>query len=67
MDIFIMQYNYEDKYLVVIMDTSVYVYKCKICKFDPPLSSFQAKKVFIGKSKVCLMTKFSGARDKNVF
>ena len=66
MDIFIMHYNYEDKYLVVIMDLSVYVYKYKICKFDPPLSSFQAKNIFIGKSKVCLMTEFSGARDKNV-
>ena len=67
MDIFIVHYNYEDNYLVVIMDTSVYVYKYKICKFDPPLSSFQAKNIFIGKSKVCLMTEFSGARDKNVF
>ena len=47
MDIFIMHYNYEDKYLVVIMDTSVYVYKYKICKFDPPLSSFQAKNIFL--------------------
>ena len=60
-----MHYNYEDKYLVVIMDTSVYVYKYKNCKFDPPLFSFQAKNVFIGKSKICPMTEFSGARDKN--
>ena len=64
MDIFIMHYNYENKYLVVIVDSIVYVSKNKICKFDPPLFSFHAKKVFIGKSKVCSMTKFSGARDK---
>ena len=45
----------------------MYVYKYKICKFDPPLFSFPAKNIFIGKSKVCPMTEFSGARDKNVF
>ena len=67
MDIYIMHYNYENKYLVVIIDTTVYVYKNKICKFDPPLFSFQAKNVFIGKSKICPMTEFSGARDKNDF
>ena len=64
MDIFIMHYNYRNKYLVVIIDTSVYVYKQKICKFDPPLFSFQARKIFIGKSKICLMTEVSGAGDK---
>ena len=62
-----MHYNYENKYLVVIIDTTVYVYKNKICKFDAPLFSFQAKNIFIGKSKVCPMTEFSGARDKTVF
>ena len=62
-----MHYNYENKYLVVIIDTTVYVYKNKICKFDPPLFTFQAKNFFIGKSKVCSMTEFSGARDKNDF
>ena len=67
MDIFIMHYNYENNYLVVIIDTTVYVYKNKICKFDPPLFSLQAKNVFIGKSKICPMTEFSGARDKNDF
>ena len=41
-----MHYNYKDKYLIVVMDTSVYVFKYKICKFDPPLFSFQAKKDF---------------------
>ena len=64
MDIFLMHYNYENKYLVVIIDSIVYVYKNKICKFDPPLFTFEAKNVFIGKSKVCSMTEFSGARDK---
>ena len=56
MDIFTMRYNFENKYLVVIVDSIVYVYKNKICKFDPPLFKFQAKNVFIGKSKVCPMT-----------
>ena len=62
-----MHYNRENKYLVVIIDTIVYIYKNKICKFDPPLFTFQTKKtknVFIGKSKVCSMTEFSGARDE---
>ena len=60
MDIFIMRYNFENKNLVVIVDSIVYVCKNKICKFDPPLFKFQAKNVFIGKSKVCPMTEFSG-------
>ena len=64
MDIFIMHYHHENKYLVVIIDSIVYVYKNKICKFDPPLFTFRAKNVFIGNSKVCSMTDFSGARDK---
>ena len=67
MDIYIMHYNYQNKYLVVIIDSIVYVYKNKICKFDPPLFTFEAKNVFIGKLKVCSMTEFSGARDKNEF
>ena len=65
MNIFIMHYNYENKYLVIIIDTTVYVYKNKICKFDPPLFSFQAKNVFIGKSKVCPMKEFSGAANNS--
>ena len=43
MDIFTMHYNFENKYLVVIVDSVVYVHKNKICKFDPPLFTFQAK------------------------
>ena len=46
MDIFTMRYNFENKYLVVIVDSIVYVYKNKICKFNPPLFIFQAKNVF---------------------
>ena len=65
MDIFTMRYNFENKYLVVIVDSIVYVYKNKICKFDPPLFKFQAKNVFIGKSKVCPMTEFSGSANNS--
>ena len=65
MDIFTMRYNFENKYLVVIVDSIVYVYKNKIWKFDPPLFKFQAKNVFIGKSKVCPMTEFSGSANNS--
>ena len=65
MDIFIMLYNYRSSYLVIITDSIVYVYKNKIYKFDSPLFSFQAKNIFIGKSKVCPMTEFSGAADNS--
>ena len=50
-----MQYNYRNKYLVVI-DGVVYVYKYEKCKFDQPFLLFHAKKIFIGKSKICQMT-----------
>ena len=60
-----MHYNYENKYLVVILDSIVYVYKNKICKIDPPLFTFQAENVFIGASKVCPMTEFSGASNNS--
>ena len=43
MDLFTMHHNYENKYLVVIIDSIVYVYKNKIYKFVPPLFIFQAK------------------------
>ena len=65
MDIYIMQYNYRINYLVVIIDTIVYVYKDKSCKCDPPLFTFQAKNIFIGKSKVCPMTEFSGTANNS--
>ena len=63
MDIFMMHYNYRDKYLVVIIGTTVYVHEDKTCKFNPPLFTFQAKNIFIGKSRACLMTEFSSAID----
>ena len=65
MDIFTMRYTFENKYLVVIVDSIVYVYTNKICKFDPPLFTFQAKNVFIGKSKFCPMTESSCAANNS--
>ena len=65
MNIYIMHYNYENKYLVVIIDSIVYGYKNKIFKFDPPFLSFEPKHIFIGKSKVCPMTEFSGAGNNS--
>ena len=65
MDIFTVRYNFEKKYLVVIVDSIVYVYKNKTCKSDPPLFTFQAKNVFIGKSKVRPMTEFSGSANNS--
>ena len=59
-----MRYNYESKYLVII-DGSVYVYEYEKCKFDQPFLSFQPKHIFIGKSKVCTMTEFSGAANNS--
>ena len=64
MDIFIMQHNYRNKYLVVI-DGDVYVYNYENCKFDKPFFSFKARHIFIGKSKGCEMTEFSGAGDNS--
>ena len=65
MDIFTVRYNFENKYLVVIVDSIVYGYKNKICKFDPQLFTFQPKNVFIGKSKFCPMTESSGAANNS--
>ena len=62
MDIFMIQYNYRSKYLVII-DGDVYVYKYEKCKFDQPFLSFQPKHIFIGKSKIFPMTEFSGANN----
>ena len=64
MYIFIMQYKYRYRHLVVIIAANVYVYKYEKFKFDTPFLSFQAKNVFIGESKVCQLTEFSGASDK---
>ena len=67
MDIFMMQFDYRYRYLVVIKYANVYVYKYEKYSFDPPFLSFQAKIIFIGKSKVCPMSEFSGAGDKTDF
>ena len=67
MDVYIMQHNYDHKYLVIIIDTNVYVYKYENYKFDPPFLSFQAKNFFIGKSKVCEIIEFSSAGDETDF
>ena len=61
-----MQYTYRSKYLV-IRDGDVYVYKYDKCKFDQTFLCFKPKHTFIGKSKVCPMTQFSGANDSSGF
>ena len=64
MDIFMMHYNYQSNYLVII-DGDVYVYKYEKCKFDRPFLSFQPKHIFIVKSKICPTTEFSGANNSH--
>ena len=66
MDKFIMQYNYQSTYLVVI-DGDVYVYKNEKCKFDQPFLSLQPKHILIGKWRSCHLTDFSGADDNPDF
>ena len=47
MDIYMMQYNYRSRYLVVINEnTYVSVYKYEKYKIDQPFLSFKAKKKF---------------------
>ena len=65
MDIFIMHYNYVNKYVVVIIGSIVYVYKNEICKFELPSFTFKAKNIFIGESKVCPMTEITGTASIN--
>ena len=43
----------------------MYVYKYEKCKFDQPFLSFHPKHIFIGKSKICPMTEFSGANNSH--
>ena len=45
----------------------MYIYTYEKCKFDPPFFSFKPKRIFSGRSKVCDMTNFSGAEDKEGF
>ena len=67
MEIYIMQYTYRNRYLVVIIDANVYVCRHENYKFDTPFVSFKLKLIFIGITKVCEMTEFSGAEDKDDF
>ena len=64
MGIFIMQFIYRNKYLVV-KDSDVYLYKFEKSKFDKPFISFKPKDICIGKSKTCEMTEFSGTADSS--
>ena len=51
-----MQYNYQSRYLVVLNEnTYVSLYRNEKFKFDQPFLSFQAKNIFIGKSKICVV------------
>ena len=43
----------------------MYVYKYDKYKFDKPFLSFKPKHVFIGKAKVCQMTEFCGAVNRD--
>ena len=65
-DIFTIQNNYWSRYLVV-KDGVVYLYKHEKLKFDQPFLRFQTRYIFIGKSKLCEMTKFSGANNSSDF
>ena len=68
MDFYMMKYIYQPKYLVVLNEnTYVFVYKYENYKFDQPFLPFQAKNIFIGKSKICWLTEFSGALNNSNF
>ena len=66
MDISKLQYIYRNRFLVTI-DGNVYVYKYEKYKIDKPFLSFNPKHIFLAKSKVCEMTEFCGAEDKEQF
>ena len=68
MDFYMMQYNYRSRYLVVINEnTYVSLYKYEKKEFDQQFLSFQVKNVFIGNSKNCSMSKFSGVLNNSNF
>ena len=68
MDINMMQYNYQSRYLVVMNENAYFsFYNSEKYNFDQPFFSRQAKKFFFGKSKVCQLTEFSGANDSSGF
>ena len=63
-----MQYSFSSKYLVVINENTYdSIYKYEKCKFDQQFFFFQAKKIFIAKSKVYETTRFLGALDNSDF
>ena len=62
-----MQFNYRCRYLVLLIDANMYVYKHKKEKFEQPFLFFQAKIIFIVKSKVCELTDICGANDFSDF
>ena len=63
-----MHYNYQSRYLVVINEIAyVSVYKDEKCKFDQPFLTFPAKNIFIGQTKVCLLTESSGGLNNLKF
>ena len=47
--------------------TFVSIYKNEKCKFDQPFLFFQARNIFIGKSKVSETTRFSGGLHNSDF
>ena len=61
MDIFMMQYNYQSKYLVII-DGDVYVYKYEKCKFYQPFLCFKLNQnmFLLVNQKFVLSQKFLG-------
>ena len=61
---FIIQHNCGSKFLVLV-DGDIFVYKYEKYEFDKPFLSFKPKHIFIGKSKVCEMTEFSGAANND--
>ena len=68
MDIYMMQYEYRSRFLVVINEnTYISVYKYEKYIFDQPLLSFQVKNIFIGKSKICSMISVSGVLNISNF
>ena len=62
-----MQYNYRNRFLVIldVIDADVYVYIYEKYKFYKLFLYLKPKHIFIGKSKVCEMTEFSGAADNS--
>ena len=66
MNIFIIQYRYQSRYSNVI-NGDFHVHKYEKCKFDQPFLFFQPKHIFIGNSKVCKMTEFSGDNGSSDF